>query len=871
MSLRPRVVAPRLLVCCAFLLLPKAAPTPFPFQARGSPNATAQNWNTTVTSALPSSVGGTHVTAPATTPSPTWPPPYLPSQNGTTQAKNASATGNSTEAACTVYVPSASIDWWFEATYLWPVGTFFTVDSAAASGYGLNVSWNDTEVRLGNTPQTTPFDVTSALNEPAYTPTSEYDEFFSEWFTYPLDYTISPTAASTSVITRTAYAPLPTNNIVLEKDVGLYETDPALLPPATVDIMGANRTVFVATSTTPVIFFSAYEIESPVVVIANDGALTLSTVTQTYQLPEPYAYSQSIKAIHNSPVAQAPVPSDFLARIPHSSCAPGTLTGTVTVLVIVDLVYSHVMRQNPFRVHIEQSVLGFEDDTVVVQASKEPSDPFYTPRVEVTVEGFASSTVVQPAILQTPYPVPGNQGQGPPALPNAPEPTATTVGTIGLDPVVIGPSSVVVVGSQTLSSGSQITVGGNIVSLNPAGNSIAVGTITSSLPRVAVPGVPPPPPPPIITVGRSTLTPNAATQFSLAPGQTLTPGGQATLDGTVVSLAPSASFVVVGGSTQYLPPAPAATPPPVIVVGGSTFTQSSGSSFVIGSQTLRVGQPITVDSTVLSLGPSFVVINQATSTFAPPVVTPAITLGFSTIAANPAGAFVVSGQTLSLGGQAITVGSGTVLSLAAPNVVVVNGVSSTLAAPVNQITPPPIALGGAAFTALPGTGATFVISGQTLTPGGIITVSGTTVSLAPGATAVVIDGQTTYLTPTSPTTLPPILTIGDEIFLADARTTFIIDGQTLYPGGPAITVDGTTISLAPGATQLVVESMGRKSTTMLFPAATTEDATTRTDGPSAGGFPTGLAVETGQSGAERMQKQAWLTPVLVVMGMLVLH
>jgi hypothetical protein len=41
---------------------------------------------------------------------------------------------------------------------------------------------------------------------------------------------------------------------------------------------------------------------------------------------------------------------------------------------------------------------------------------------------------------------------------------------------------------------------------------------------------------------------------------------------------------------------------------------------------------------------------------------------------------------------------------------------------------------------------------------------------------------------------------------ANAQSEYVVGGQTLVPGGPGIVISGTTISLAPGATQVVVGS-----------------------------------------------------------------
>ncbi|KAF2274417.1 uncharacterized protein EI97DRAFT_350256, partial [Westerdykella ornata] len=685
-------------------------------------------------------------------------------------------TGNHSGPPCTVNVPQATIGWWYAATYQWPVADLM----------GVSGVFNDSQRHYTTMPQQATFNVTSVLTEYAYTTTEDFDSEWNMTFTYLLDYTVKPTAAVTSVITRTAYAPLPSGQIIAENDLGLYQTEPGALPAASFTVALANRTVPVATSATPVAYFSAYEVESAVAFTAGDGAVAVSTVTRTFALSTPYACSFWMKGIESTKSASGTVPLEFIQQIPQATCSPGTLSGSVTVLVVVDLIYRQIIHVDPFDLRIEESVLGWDDpgpETDIrahVQTKGGPEDPFNSGRIEVPADGFLSGGTpsINAGVLQTDSPSPANQGQASPAgAVNVPLPTPTTVGSIGTVPVVIGPSSVVVVGSETLKPGSQITVGGNPVSLEPAGSNIVVGTKTSALPVVPVGPAPNNPPPPIITIRRSTLTPNAATQFSLAPGQILTPGGRATLDGTVVSLGPSASFVVIGGSTRMLPPPiPAATPPPTIVLGQSTFTQLPGSSFIIGSQTLSVGHR---------------------------------------------GAFVIDGQTLAIGGHPVTV-SGTTLSLAASNVLVVNGMTSTLDVIPAEITPPPLTIGDTVLTALPGDGTTYELGTLRLTPGGVITSGTLTISLAPGATALIINGVTTTLVPGNqiPITNPPLLTIGSETFTANSGTTFTIHGQILTPGG-VIIFDGTTVSLSPLATEMIVESAGTRETTTLFPATTT--------------------------------------------------
>jgi hypothetical protein len=479
-------------------------------------------------------------------------------------------------------------------------------------------------------------------------------------------------------------------------------------------------------------------------------------------------------------------------------------------------------------------------------------------------------------------------------VPEVPQPTQVTIGSVGTIPIIIGPSSVVVVGSQTLRPGQPaVAVGGvTAVSLVPSATALVVrGSTTIQLPQVFLDSAQQPVrPPPVLSIGSSLLTANAATQFFIAPSQTLTPGGTATVDGTLISLAPSASFVVVGGSTQILPIAPLTPSLPQIVFGSTTITALpvasgsivsdddknndqnlnlddnqpsrqadgiSGPMFVVGSQLLVPGgQAITASGTTLSLVPggSAVVINGVTSAVTiPPSASaqPVIALGNSifTPLSGTGNTFVLDEQTLVAGGQAITL-SGTVVSLApSASFVVVNGATSTLITPASpQVTPPVLSIGSGVFQPLPGSGTSYLIGSSTLSPGGVVVVADTTISLAPSATALIINGRTSIISPSVQpiVTNAPVLTVGSQTYSAVSGTTFVIGGQTLTPGG-TVTVSGTTISLAPGATQLVYGSSGRSTTTALFPATTTQGpGVTGNAVPSAGGDGgSGSAIATG--------------------------
>jgi hypothetical protein len=130
----------------------------------------------------------------------------------------------------------------------------------------------------------------------------------------------------------------------------------------------------------------------------------------------------------------------------------------------------------------------------------------------------------------------------------------------------------------------------------------------------------------------------------------------------------------------------------------------------------------------------------------------------------------------------------------------------------------------------------YIISGQTLSPGGAaITVSGTTISLAPSATAVVINGVSSSLAPQFGniwTMAAPALTFNDHTYTANrAGYITISPGTVLKPGGEAVTVNGTTLSLDHGGTAVVIQG----STSMLQPATTVITLTRSVGGGGRGG------------------------------------
>ena len=357
-------------------------------------------------------------------------------------------------------------------------------------------------------------------------------------------------------------------------------------------------------------------------------------------------------------------------------------------------------------------------------------------------------------------------------------------------------SSAFVIAGEILTPGGEITVSGTPISLGSGGNVAVVGSRTQqlALPTPTDQGR-------ILTFAGSTFTADGSSIFTIA-GQTLSPGGAITVSGTPISLVPGASIAVVGSSTQQLGSPTPTDQGRLLTFAGSTFTADS-SVFTIAGQTLSPGGVITVSGTPISLGPSATIaaIGRSTQILAftkEPEPSKVLTFGGSTYTADTNSYFVIAGQTLTPSG-AITI-SGTPISLAPSATVAVIGSSTqTLASTAGTETPKVLTFRGSSYTA--DTNSDFVIAGQTLTPGGVITVSGTPISLGSSATVALVGSSTETLLQGPAST--KLITFGASTYTADAASDFIIAGQTLTPGG-AITISGTPISLDSSATIAII-------------------------------------------------------------------
>jgi hypothetical protein len=436
------------------------------------------------------------------------------------------------------------------------------------------------------------------------------------------------------------------------------------------------------------------------------------------------------------------------------------------------------------------------NDVGKAQNSAKPNDQ---PRIGVPIV-IGSSTYTATPVQQTPRPnQPGEQNA-------QPLPPVIVIGThtltLGASTKIDGVAVVVPLPTPGSDDTPRVIVNGNTVPVLVAANAY-------------------PTPAPILMVGSNTVTANAQGQFVVGT-QTLKPGGPAVVvDGSTLSLASAGGVAIVNGVTRTLANAPVITAAPVLSVGGrvvSATVVGGTTQYVVGNQNLVPGSSVVVDGTTYALPAASanadgkIIVNGVTSSLNP--APSAFLLGQQSLCATVISGttqYILGTQTL-LPGSSVVV-SGTTYALPAASAgsggkIVVNGATSTL-------TPAPSSflLGATYITARVSAGTTsFVFSpSQTLTPGGAVTISGTTFSmpLSASGSAVVINGVTSTLPPSAVTTAMA-LTLNGKTYTPTTRagtTEFVLaPGVTLRPG-EKVTVSGTTLSLDAMGTALVVNGV----------------------------------------------------------------
>jgi hypothetical protein len=392
-------------------------------------------------------------------------------------------------------------------------------------------------------------------------------------------------------------------------------------------------------------------------------------------------------------------------------------------------------------------------------------------------------------------------------------PTKPAVPVEGNSFVPVSSGAYAIAGQTLNPGGPAIEISGTTYSLQATGGVVINGE-TVAVSTVAPPASSPTAP---VVIGEITATPLASDSYIVAD-QTLGRGGSAIeVSGITYSLPPSASNAIVNGqaaSISTIQPSP--QPPATVVIGGVTARpESSGAYYLVADQTLSPGGSALEVSGVTYFLPTSganIVINGATSVAQTDIHTvSAVVFGSATAVPLLAGGYVVGSQIVNPGGSAVEI-SGTVYSLpTSGSSVVVDGKTTAIQAIATDDAV--ITLGSQVLTAVAASTIPLVIASQTLVPGGnAITVSGTVFSLPSDTTgSIVIDGQTTAFA-TATSGVVGLSINSQQLSFTPLSSGIVIASQTLYPGGPAITVEGETLSIPLHGTAVVIQS-GTATTT----------------------------------------------------------
>lgn len=446
---------------------------------------------------------------------------------------------------------------------------------------------------------------------------------------------------------------------------------------------------------------------------------------------------------------------------------------------------------------------------------------------------------------------------------NPPDPKAPLIFVQGVEvteggPVITQDGKIIAYSSGYLHVGSSAMAVPTLVAL-----SYTAASNLNGLKFSIVANAPPINPPAVIQ------NPNPVTPAIYVQGVKLTEGAPAITQGGI-AIAYSSDYLHVGSSVVAIPK----TIPPSFTsasaLGGLSFSivPSSGNAleenpsppkiYVQGVKLTEGGTPITQDgkliayssgnlhvgSSVLGVptlaAPSYAstfILNGLTfSVVGPrpadinPLPTPALTIGHSLVTATPNLQLVVAGQTLIAGGTAQTV-SGTRISLAPSTSAIVIGSSTSLLVSQSQTAAIILVLGSSIYTAT--LSPNLAIGSQILSPGAVITVGGTPISLDVQSTDIAIGTSTVAqdislgalimsafgplpssplspivsatptLSPGLAAPSPPSTTLNIDNVALSLNPTQAIINNTPYPIGPGVSpttfvVGNETLSVGPG-------------------------------------------------------------------------
>lgn len=369
--------------------------------------------------------------------------------------------------------------------------------------------------------------------------------------------------------------------------------------------------------------------------------------------------------------------------------------------------------------------------------------------------------------------------------PRTPNPILTVAGQV----FTANPTGFVVAGSYITPGGPAQHISGTPISFDSSGV-IYIGDSTTILPAMQTE----PASAVILAVGGRLFTASPS-GFNLGKS-IIVPGRPAvTISGTPISLDPS-GVMVIGDSTVSLQQAQ--TPVPKVFTVADVIFAANPTGFNIGNSRIGPSIPaITISDTPIFLGPSgILVIGSLTTSLSATRTQPSpsvklYTVGGQTFSADPIG-FNVDGSRVIPGGTPVIL-SGTIVSLSLSGVLIIG--DSSISLPTQTVAPGVYAVAGLAITAQ-ASGAV-VIDETTIVPGGLgATISGTPISLAPSGGVLAI-GSSTYTLPIPTTQVDGVklITAADLLFTRILSGAAIFNRTSIFPGGSAIIISGTQVSL----------------------------------------------------------------------------
>ena len=240
----------------------------------------------------------------------------------------------------------------------------------------------------------------------------------------------------------------------------------------------------------------------------------------------------------------------------------------------------------------------------------------------------------------------------------------------------------------------------------------------------------------------------------------------------------------VSNNVNIIAATPGPSPGATTINGIPVIIPTSESVMVVGSSTFAINAPQTLGTNLGIVFPS-ATENQLLDNG-----------GTISVAGSPF-AYQISGSAVAFGSSRTLNPGGTVTIDNTPIELPISGSSIVVGGSTIVLNPTPI------LTSPPTTVAPIVIQGQTLNPGGVITVSNTPISLPTSGSVLIIGSKSTI-----PFGAAETLSVGPQALVIShegSSSDFVVDGHTIEPGSQAI-ISGVTVSEPTQARDLVIDA-----------------------------------------------------------------